>query len=231
MKINGISSGSKGNAYVVSDGKTNIMIECGISKSKLIRSVNLRDISAVLVSHKHKDHCLSIAHCINAGVDVFAPAEVFIENKLRGRLCHCLKELTAFDVGSFYIVPFELVHDCVNFGFFICSRVSKEKLLYFTDTRIVKHKFTGITHIMAECNHSKEALEHRHKNGNIPLSLVNRVEATHMSLDSLIRFMKANDLTHVQEIYLIHISENNGNAILFQNKIKKETGKPVYVLR
>lgn len=50
-------SGSKGNASVVSDGKTLIQIDAGISPEKVNRAINYRqfDVKGLLVTHGHSD--------------------------------------------------------------------------------------------------------------------------------------------------------------------------------
>lgn len=55
LKINTFASGSSGNLYSVSDSKTVIMIEAGISFQKIREafSFKLSNVSGVLVSHEH----------------------------------------------------------------------------------------------------------------------------------------------------------------------------------
>ena len=43
--------------------------------------------------------------------------------------------------------------------------------------------------------------------------------------------LKANDLTRVNNIVLIHISEGNGDAVAFRDGIAKATGKTVHVAK
>lgn len=42
-------------------------------------------------------------------------------------------------------------------------------------------------------------------------------------------FLKANDLRHVQEIWLLHLSDGNSDADRFKREIQELTGKPVYI--
>lgn len=229
MIIKAISSGSKGNAYFISDGATKLLIECGVSLRKIRQSKGFEfdDISGILVSHKHGDHCKSIKECVNAGAEIYAPAEVFEAHLLNSKSCHAVKPFKGFSIGSLTILPFDLNHDCINYGFLICSRETGEKLLYFTDTYMVKYKFSGITHIMAECNYSNEFLKNNTQMGLVPAWLKDRIKVSHMSIENLLKFMKENDLSKVEKIYLIHISETNGNAKVFKHEIKKATGKQV----
>ena len=229
MRVEGISSGSKGNAYIISDGSTDLMIECGVPMSKLMKNCDIDSISAVLISHRHGDHCKAIAKMHDAGVEIYAPADVFDAYKLSGSGCNIAEPFMPFKVGTFSILPFDLHHDVINLGYLICSLATGERLLYFTDTYMVKYKFEGLTHIMAECNYSMRMLRENTELGLVPLFLKDRIKVSHMSIEQLLEFFKANDLSKAEQIYLIHISDNNGNPVTFKRRVKKLTGVPVEV--
>ena len=50
-----------------------------------------------------------------------------------------------------------------------------------------------------------------------------------MALENVKDILKANDLSKVNEIYLIHLSDGNSNAEQFKREIQELTGKPVYI--
>jgi phosphoribosyl 1,2-cyclic phosphodiesterase len=52
-----------------------------------------------------------------------------------------------------------------------------------------------------------------------------------MSLSTLKRLLKANDLTSVNNIVLIHLSSNNSNEKLFKQEIENVTGKIVTIAK
>ena len=74
MTFTPLASSSHGNAYVVSDGVTSILLECGLSFKKMQKAMdyNLAGISACLVSHEHKDHAGCYMDLIKSGIPVFA---------------------------------------------------------------------------------------------------------------------------------------------------------------
>ena len=231
MNIKSLASGSKGNAYYISDGQTPLLIECGISIRELQKGTEfkLSRMQGILVSHGHNDHCKAVHDCIRAGLDIYAPPEVFRSKKIHGHRCKPVTPFKGFNIGSLFVLPFDCVHDCVNFGYLLHSNHSGERLLYFTDTCMVRYRFGGITHIMAECNYSLEAVDRNVALGYIPESLKERLITSHMSIDNLLEFFKANDMSQVKEIYLIHLSENNSHAESFKNAVAELTGKNVFV--
>ncbi|GAB5829306.1 TPA: hypothetical protein O2V65_002656 [Staphylococcus aureus] len=52
---------------------------------------------------------------------------------------------------------------------------------------------------------------------------------SHFSLEHAIGMLKANDLTRLEEIHLIHLSSQNSNTKYIKSEIQKVTGVPVYV--
>lgn len=232
MKVKAIASGSKGNAYYISDGKTQLLIECGVTMKRLCGDMDypFENTDGILISHHHSDHCKSIQKCAEAGADIYAPADVFSHTETEGECCHRVKPFRSFKIGTFLILPFDLHHDCVNYGYLLSSKETGERLLYFTDTYMVKYRFPGLTHIMAECNYSTDMLEANVRLGLTPPWLKDRIRVTHMSVEHLEAFFKANRLDGVKKIYLLHLSENNGNPKVFRHRIKKATGKEVEVL-
>jgi phosphoribosyl 1,2-cyclic phosphodiesterase len=82
---------------------------------------------------------------------------------------------------------------------------------------------------MAECNYSKEAVDHAVKKGYVPEIVRSRLLDTHMSIDHFSEMLEANDLKQLQQIYLLHLSDNNSNAEEFKERVQKKTGVEVYV--
>ena len=59
MKFEALASSSAGNAYIVSDRDTRILLECGVSHKKLqkLSGFSLSEFRACLVTHEHKVPC------------------------------------------------------------------------------------------------------------------------------------------------------------------------------
>jgi phosphoribosyl 1,2-cyclic phosphodiesterase len=56
-----------------------------------------------------------------------------------------------------------------------------------------------------------------------------RLLRSHFSLENVLDFLKANDMSKVQEIHLLHLSDNNSDEVLFRRRVQEATGKPVYI--
>ena len=73
MRFESLASSSHGNAYIVSDDHTHILIECGVTHKKLQQLCGFQTtgLDACLVSHEHKDHSACVEKLIGSGVDVY----------------------------------------------------------------------------------------------------------------------------------------------------------------
>lgn len=232
MDITVIASGSSGNAYRISDGDTALLLDAGIPLQRIKQALNfrVRDLAGCLITHAHGDHAKAAGDLAKAGVDVYTSQGTIDACRLTGHRMKPVKALREVIVGTFAVLPFDVQHDAPEpLGFLVTSRRTGEKLLYFTDTYYLKYRFTGLTHIMGECNYSMDIVEQSVRNGYIPPELVPRLIKSHMSLEHFLDLLKANDLHEVKQIYLLHLSNNNSDAERFREAVQKLTGTEVYV--
>jgi len=231
MDIKILASGSSGNAYHISDGKTSLLLDAGISIKRIQIGIGFRlsQVSAALISHEHNDHCKAVPDLIRAGVDIYAPDEVYAAKQVTGPRCRSAEPMRKIQIGSFTVMPFDCQHDVTNYGYLIKSHVTGEQLLYFTDTYYVKYTFPGCDYIMAECNYSIEAINGSIAAGYLPVELKKRLVQSHMSIDNLLDMLKANDLSKIKQIYLLHLSDNNSREEEFKESVQRLVGCEVYV--
>lgn len=232
MDITVIASGSSGNAYRISDGDTALLLDAGIPLQRIKQALNfrVRDLAGCLITHAHGDHAKAAGDLAKAGVDVYTSQGTIDTCRLTGHHMKPMKALQEVMIGTFAVLPFDVQHDAPEpLGFLLTSRRTGEKLLYFTDTYYLKYRFTGLTHIMGECNYSMDIVEQSVRNGYIPPELVPRLVKSHMSLEHFLDLLKANDLHEVKQIYLLHLSNNNSDAERFREAVQKLTGTEVYV--
>jgi phosphoribosyl 1,2-cyclic phosphodiesterase len=134
-----------------------------------------------------------------------------------------------FQIGTWSVLPFEVEHDVSEPVGYLLANQQGEKLLFATDTYFIRYKFKGLTKIMVECNYSKAILNENVAEGLIDKGRKKRLMRSHFSLENVKDFLQANDLSKVQEIWLLHLSDTNSDADLFKSEIQKLTGKIVIV--
>lgn len=231
IQITTLATGSKGNCYHITDGVTHILIECGIRFRDIQKSLNFKTsgLAGCLVTHEHKDHCAGIKDVLKAGIDCYMSSGTA---EAIGIKHHRIKKVEAkkqFQLGTWTILPFDVQHDVSDPLGFLLMNQEGEKLLFATDTYYIKYKFPGLTHIMVECNYSMDILIQNIVDGLVPKVMKKRLERSHFSLENVKEFLKANDLSKVQEIWLLHLSDNNSDEKRFKREIQELTGKLVYV--
>lgn len=237
MDIKSIASGSSGNCYRVSDRKTTILIEAGIPVDRIRAGCgyHLSGISGCLVSHEHGDHASHAQELTRFGIPVFTSHGTIEalegrKEELHGPMVHPVERMKTFQIGSFLVMPFDVEHDAKEpLGFLILSGFTGEKLLFLTDTFYIKYRFTGLTQIMAECNYTMDQLLKNVADGITPAYRIQRLAKSHMSLEALEGMLKANDLSRLKKIYLMHLSNDNSDEETMKTRIQKLTGVEVYV--
>jgi phosphoribosyl 1,2-cyclic phosphodiesterase len=231
IEIKALASSSAGNCYRVTDGVTPILLECGIRYKDIQRGFDFKmsEVGACLVTHEHNDHVKSINDVLKAGIDVYASRGTFETLGITHHRIKPVRSKEQFQIGTWTILPFDVQHDVSEpLGFLLVNQLG-EKLLFATDTYYIKYRFSGITHIMVECNYSIDILNENIATGRVPKGMKKRLMKSHFSLDNVKDFLRANDLSKVQEIWLLHLSDNNSNAERFKTEIQELTGKMVIV--
>lgn len=220
MKFKSLASSSAGNAYVVSDRDTRILLECGVSHKKLqkLSGFTSAEFHACLVSHEHKDHAKSVVDLITRGMDIYmspGTAEALGEVDT----VHLIESMEQFNVGSFDIVPFTTFHDAKEpLGFLIKSRVDGDVLAFATDTVNLRYKFPGLNILAIEANYDKGILERCEK---LPDKVRHRITNTHMEIDVLCDYLKSLDLSACREIHLLHLSDATSHEGKFLDKVSR----------
>lgn len=175
------------------------------------------------------DHAKSVPNCLKAGINCYMTAGTAEVLGLSGHRLHIVKPRRQVRIGTWRILPFELQHDAQDPVGFLLANEAGDKLLYATDTYYLRYRFTGLTQIMVEANYSTELLRQNIDSGLIDSVVARRVVRSHFSLENVLGFLKANDLSKVEGIWLLHLSDQNSDEELFKRKVMEATGKPVYV--
>lgn len=222
-----IASGSKGNATIISNYKTNILIDMGITLSRLeegLKEINLKlsDIDGAIFTHDHTDHI--------GGIKFLSPKIMYGLEGTLPSLANTVYLLKEFKIGDFAITPIETSHDATN----PCAYLIKDKeesLFYMTDTGVFLEESLPLikdpTYLIIESNHDIKML----LNTNRPFDLKNRIMSDHGHLcneDSAIATLSIIG-SHTKEIVLAHLSEEANTpelALEAYQKIFQHFGVP-----
>lgn len=226
-----LASSSLGNCYRITDGTTQILLECGIPFKEIQRKLDfqLSGVSGVLVTHEHKDHSKAVMDMTKAGIDCYMSQGTVNALGISGHRIKVIRAHELVQIGTWWVLPFETQHDAAEPLGFLLTNQAGDTLVFATDTYYVKYKFAGLTHIAVECNYALDILNANIEAEAVPEAMKNRLLQSHFSLENVKEFLKANDLSRVKEIHLLHLSAANSDAARFKREIQQLTGMPVYV--
>ncbi|MHC5215230.1 MBL fold metallo-hydrolase [Enterococcus sp. LJL128] len=240
LKIKSFGSGSKGNGYLIDDGHSQLLIECGVPYKQIQREMK-HDFSKVLgclISHEHRDHCKYINQLIGGtSVEVYATHgttdSLFADSTLKLSQYDFyrfneLKYKETTKIGTWFVTPFKTEHDAAEPCGFLIDNIAGDRLVFVTDSYYVKYKFPNITHLMIEANYSRDIIDETLTTG-FDRKHKTRLMESHFDFANTLEFIKANKSNKLQEVWLLHLSDSNSDEALFKKETKKITGVPVYI--
>lgn len=232
MKLKVIGTGSKGNAYILSNGDEALLIEAGVNIKEIKQGLNF-DYSKVvgcIVTHEHMDHSKSIWDVMKLGINVYASFGTlkarFVHEQPRAKK---IVSKESFNIGNFRIMPFDIQHDAKEPLGFLIEHPDCGKTLFLTDTFYCKYTFPDLNNIIIEANYSKAIIDAKFGPESGKEFLRNRILKSHFSLENCKDMLSANDLSKVNNIVLIHLSDSNSDEKQFHKEVSELTGKNVIV--
>lgn len=226
-----LASGSRGNAIYVSDGRTAILIDAGLSGIEIQRRMAAKgldpgSLDAILVSHEHADHIQGVGVLSRRfGLPVhISGATCEASKKMLGKLTairpfRCGRN---FFIGDLIVHPFSTSHDAVDSAGFTI-RCNGSKVGVATDlgiaTTVVKTHLQACDILILEANHDDRMLI----DGPYPWPLKQRIRGRsgHLSNDdaaSLLSNLQHDRLLHV---ILAHLSEENNTPDIARKVIER----------
>jgi phosphoribosyl 1,2-cyclic phosphodiesterase len=213
-----LASGSKGNAFYISDGFTSILIDAGLSATEIkrrlkSRGLNPNDLDAILVTHEHSDHIQAVG-VLSRQLKLPIYLSRKIEKKVSiGRSVYEIRTFNSgstFQINNLAVHPFAVSHDAADpVGFTIGKNGSRIGLA--TDLGIVTpHVKENLKHchlLILEANHDPDMLE----NGPYPWHLKRRIQSRsgHLSNGQSKRLLMELQHKGLEHVILAHLSETN----------------------
>ncbi len=242
MKLTVIGSRSDGNAYVLQNATEALLLEAGLPFKKTLEALDyqLNKVVGCLVSHEHQDHANHVAEYLDNGVRVLASrgttkgmAERWIPKKvMRAPEVVPYNEdgsFAQFSLGGFTVVPFDTIHSTEEPTGFYIHHADIGTMMFATDTGYLPRPFAGLNNLMIEANYDADVLDSRRLAGKISERRYTHTLNGHMCIDTTIEALRANDLSRVNNIILLHLSEEHADPERFKELVHQATGKTVYV--
>lgn len=227
MKLAVLASGSKGNAIFVELDGTRLLVDAGISATRIKRGlaaqgIEAAELDAVLVTHEHTDHVNGLPILSKwYRLPIFTRRETIEHMPCREKIppdCfHAIGE--EFRIGSVTVHPFPIPHDAAApVGYRLEGR---ETCVIATDlgfvTGNVQAALEGADVMVLEANHDPGLLKH----GSYPWPLKRRILSNRGHLANsdaawaLVRLRRK-----PQRVFLAHLSEENNRPELARETVQ-----------
>lgn len=230
MKLKVIGTGSQGNAYILENENEALLIECGVKVDKIKKALNfnISKVVGCIVTHEHQDHCKAIHEILNLGINTWSGTKTWMQilpkNSNRVKM---ISHTETVQIGGFKVMAFNVKHDAAEPLGFLIQHPECGKTLFLTDTYYCKYTFPGLNNIIIEANYSKEIIDRKFGPDSDKEFLRNRILKSHFSLANCKEMLAANDLSAVNNIVLIHLSDSNSDEKQFVKEVYELTGKNV----
>lgn len=227
VKLSVLGSSSKGNCYLFEESCSCLVVEAGVKLTEVKKALNynVSKICGCIITHEHKDHSRYVGEYLQNGIKCYTSLGTIEALGIDSMYLQGIAPFKMFDIEGWRILPFETRHDCKQPYGYLINNKECGTVLFATDTYYLPNTFRGLNHILIECNYDKDILERN----NVNESLKKRLLSSHMSIDTCIDALMANDLSKVEDIMLIHLSDNNSDAEAFKSRVRQATGVPVTV--
>lgn len=228
LEVHVLASGSDGNCTVITTGDTTIMIDAGISGSRIARLMNKAGVEpqrldAILLTHEHSDHVAGagilsrkykVPVCCNENTLVcsnIGPVDSTI----------IFRTMERFTIGDLTINPLPISHNAAEPNAFHVTFEDREMLLATDLGRVNVEVFAALRDVdlaIIEANHDVQMLI----NGPYPPKLKSEIRSDrgHLSNIDCARALWAT-FSEERKVFLAHISKNNNTPELARRTVSR----------
>lgn len=230
LKLVSLASGSKGNATLILSDKSALLVDAGVSYSRLCQELDGFGLTpsmldGVVITHEHADHIKALPKLCEACKIYAHPLTAKAVYDRQGALKNVAKVDNyegGFAVGNINVLPFRIPHDA-EYPLAYSFESDGARCSVATDIGVPTHgvlrNIKDSEVVLLESNHDITML----KEGSYPWHLKTRIlsDKGHLSNDATARIVKRLvGQSNVKHLILGHISENNNTEELAFNTVK-----------
>jgi len=176
------------------------------------------------------DHSVSIHDALKSGIQVYASKGTHeARNSIDDYNSEVMEEKKLYKSGPFKFLGFKVQHDAKEPFGFVINHPEMGNCLFLTDSFYSKAKYANLNQLIVEANFDEDLIDEKMSDGKVLPFLRNRILESHMSIQTCLKMLEANDLSKVNNIVLCHLSDGNSHARQFQKKVEDQTGKTVTI--
>lgn len=236
MKISAIASGSNGNAILLQNSNTTLLVDVGLSKKKILDGFtyfeqDINKVDGILITHEHSDHIKGLGVLLRAyNIPVYATKgtisyikECSSLGNIDVSLFNEIKADESFAIKDIHITPLEISHDarepvCYRFDDEEKSAAIVTDLGYYNEYLV--NNLKELDGILLESNHDIYMLQ----TGPYPYHLKQRIWGNkgHLSNETCGYFINEIISDRLKHIMLGHLSQENNMPLLAYEAVRNE---------
>ena len=214
MRFVSFGSGSSGNAFLLNDGESSILIDCGIGVRRLRQELKelgvAGHLNAILLSHEHSDHVSALDSLTRyERCPVYASEGTFSSIGKRPGW-QTIQDGQSVSIAGVTVTPERVPHDAAEpLGFVL--EAGNERIALFTDLGApapnVSDAIQDATTVVLESNYCESML----RQSPYPAFLKRRIRSQngHLSNDDCAATLVEALTPAARRVWLAHLSENN----------------------
>lgn len=236
MRFASLGSGSAGNALVVEQGATRLLVDCGFGlRESVMRLARLglapEQLSGILVTHEHEDHVggvFKLAGKYRIPVWLTHGTLTMVRRRLSKPDALDLRIMdshASFSIGDLQVQPYPVPHDAREPVQFVFTN-GAHRMGVLTDTGTstphIESMLSGCHALALECNHDLDLL----MNGPYVRQLKQRVSSRlgHLDNHSAGRLLRRLNNSRLQHIVAAHLSAQNNSPALARQALSAALG-------
>ena len=232
MKFCTFASGSSGNCSFLTHGSTRILIDAGISMTRIKKNLaalgeNIESLDGIFITHEHSDHIKAVRMLLKYyDVPIFATPDTawgiaYQIPEAEGKI-NCFPAGEHIPFGDIDILPIPTPHDALGS---VGYRFEAEGRSFgvVTDigyiTKDIFDAMQGVDGVLLEANHDVDMLNH----GPYPYFLRERILSRrgHLSNSDCGKFAAALAESGTHLVILAHLSDKNNTPELAKSEVSR----------
>ncbi|MGQ0659142.1 MAG: MBL fold metallo-hydrolase [Chromatiales bacterium] len=227
MRFASLGSGSRGNAALIGDARTLLLVDCGFAvrdvEERLGRlGVEASRITAILLTHEHADHASGVGglarrHRLPVWMTAGTLAAVA---QAAGALpkVHVFSNHEPFSIEGIVVQPIAVPHDAREPSQFVFGD-GAVRVGLVTDTGsptpYIQRMLDGVEALLLEFNHDERMLQ----DGPYPGPLKRRIASSlgHLSNSQSAALLAALDTRRLQHLVAMHLSQQNNSVAIVRD--------------
>lgn len=226
LKLYSIISGSSGNCSLITNGKTNILLDCGTSGKRtsealLKLAISDKVLDAIVVTHEHGDHTKGVgilARKLKLPVyATYGTHKSLDVGKISEEQIKAVTYDVTYDINGIGVTPFAIPHDAAEPCGYVFTD-GRERIAVATDmgimTEAVLSRISGCKSVLLESNHDVDMLRF----GDYPYALKQRIlsDIGHLSNESAAYTAYELVKRGTEHLMLGHLSDKNNTPEIAQ---------------